>query len=131
MLNDFKTWYFRPRDFELRDNGAVYRRLGARFYKKIVPSSGEWVSRLRGIDRLKVRDAGTRRGALLMYEEQTRKWEWGHLISAFCLQLWVCTAINLVVNVYPIMVQRYNRARIARAPSQVEPRVANLGGNLR
>ncbi len=124
MIQPFAHWYFRPRDFE---SGPLYPRLGVRLYKKAVPSSGEWVSRMRGIDRLKIKATGSRQLALQNYESQTRKWEWRHLLSAVLLQgwaigggvfvgaeqFWVSSAINLVVNVYPIMVQRFNRARIA------------------
>jgi hypothetical protein len=110
-------------------------RLGVRIYKKVVPSSGEWVSRLRGIDRLKLATTGSRRVALQNYAAQTRKWELRHLASAVLLQAWAfiggatigveqfwwSSAINLLVNIYPIMVQRFNRARIALM-LQHEPR---------
>ena len=106
----------------------MYPRLGVRLYKKVVPTSGEWITRLRGIDRLKIAAAGNRGLALRNYDSQTRTWEWRHLISAILLQawaivggatvgaeqFWACSAINLLVNIYPVMVQRFNRARIAR-----------------
>ena len=109
----------------MRGNGAIYERLGARFYKKYVPTSGDVISRFRGIKRLKVAETG-RRQALEKHEEQTRIWEWRHLVSAVLLQawavsagiglgaehFWISTAINLVVNIYPIFVQRYNRVRL-------------------
>ena len=124
MLRALATWYFRPRNFE---SSALYPILGVRIYKRFVPTSGEWISRLRGIDRLKISTTGSRRVALQNYELQTRTWEWRHLASAIFLQswafiggvavgveqFWACSAINLLVNVYPIMVQRFNRARIA------------------
>ena len=124
MLESLADWYLRPREFEA---GPLYPLLGVRLYKKVVPSSGEWVSRWRGIDRLKIAATGSRQLALQNYELQARKWEIRHLVSAIPLQLWAvvggvtegpvqfwaCSAINLVVNIYPIMVQRFNRARIA------------------
>jgi hypothetical protein len=124
MPSALATWYFRPRDFE---SGALYPILGVRIYKRFVPTSGEWISRLRGIDRLEITAAGNLRVALQNYELQTRTWEWRHLASAALLQAWAfiggvavgveqfwgCSAINLLVNAYPIMVQRFNRARIA------------------
>lgn len=124
MLKAVATWYLRPRRFE---SGALYPRLGVRIYKKVVPSSGELVSRLRGIDRLKLAATGSRRVALQNYAAQTRKWELRHLASAVLLQAWAfiggatigveqfwwSSAINLLVNIYPIMVQRFNRGRIA------------------
>jgi len=60
-------WYFKLRPFELRNEGAIYARLGARFYKKWVPSSGEVITRLRGVDRLKIVQTGSRRLALENY----------------------------------------------------------------
>ena len=125
MIRRAADWYFRSRAFEA---GNVYPRLGVRIYKKFVPTSGEVVSRLRGIDRLKISAAGSRRQALLNYELQARTWEGRHLVSAVLLQawavsggaivgmeqFWASSAINLIVNVYPIMVQRFNRARIAK-----------------
>lgn len=138
-LQPLADWYFRPRDFE---SGPLYPRLGVRLYKKVVPSSGEWITRLRGFDRLKIVAAGSRRLALQGYETQTRKWEVRHLVSAILLQtwavvggvfvggeqFWACSAINLLVNVYPILTQRFNRARIALilerdpGPTQTEHR---------
>lgn len=125
VLSALSEWYFASRPFELRGNGKVYERLGAKFYKKYVPTSGDVITRLRGIKRLNIAAIG-RRQALIEHELQTRKWEWRHLVSALLLQawaifagvsigaehFWISSAINLVVNIYPIMVQRYNRARI-------------------
>lgn len=138
MLKDVATWYFRPRNFE---SGALYPGVGVRLYKKVVPSSGEWVSRLRGIDRLKLAATGSRRVALQNYELQTRRWEGRHMASAMLLQAWAfiggatigveqfwwSSAINLLVNIYPIMVQRFNRARIALILER-EPRPRCLRG---
>lgn len=124
MIQEAANWYFIPRAFEA---GNFYPRLGVRIYKKYLPTSGEVISRFRGIDRLKIAATGSRRQALLNYELQTRTWEGRHLVSAALLQawaviggaivdmeqFWTSSVINLVVNVYPIMVQRFNRARIA------------------
>lgn len=121
-----KAWYFRPRPFEVRNRSQIYRWLGVRLYKKAVPSSGEWISKLRGIKRLETRSGILRREALKRYEHQTRIWEGRHLPSAIALQVWAlvggvvygapqfwwCTGINLLVNIYPIFVQRYNRIRL-------------------
>ena len=125
FLSTLSDWYFRPRPIELRRQGQLYERLGARLYKKYVPTSGDVITRFRNIKRLKFTQVG-RRQALEAHELLTRKWEWRHLVSAILLQawaifagfsigaqhFWISTAINLVVNVYPIIVQRFNRARI-------------------
>ncbi len=135
MSSRLAEWYFEPRSFELESNGLVYVRLGARVYKEFVPTSGDRISRFRGIQRLKITETGNRRQALVNYEQQTRKWEWRHLISALLLQSWavlaglaigvehflISTAINLFVNLYPIMVQRFNRVRITRLLAKMQP----------
>ncbi len=118
----------------MRRNGEMYECLGAKFYKKYVPTSGDVITRLRKIKRLKIADIG-RRQALVEHEIQTRKWEWRHLVSAIILQgwaviagisigaehFWISSAINLLVNVYPILVQRYNRARIVLCLGRMQP----------
>ena len=126
MINDFKEWYLKIRAYEIRNEGKIYATLGARFYKKWVPTSGEVITRLRGINRLKIVAKGSRSKALEDHKEQTRIWEWRHFISAVGLFLWAIFAgvligiehfytsviINIFVNLYPIIVQRYNRIRI-------------------
>lgn len=121
-----KDWYLKLRPFELRNEGKIYAQLGAGVYKKWVPTSGEVITRLRDIDRLKIVETGSRREALENHKKLTRIWEWRHLISAVLLFLWaigaglsfgvehlyISVAINVFVNLYPIAVQRYNRVRI-------------------
>lgn len=126
MYQRIKEWYFKMRPFELRHKGKIYEQLGARVYKKWVPTSGEVITRFRLINRLKIVETGSRRTALENHEKLTRIWEWRHLLSALFLQSWaiaagfflgveqfyVCSVINIIVNLYPIAVQRYNRVRI-------------------
>jgi len=121
-----KDWYLRIRPFELRNKGDIYAQLVVRIYKKWVPTSGEVITRLRGIDRLKIAKTRSRRKALENHEKLTKAWEWRHLISAIFLYIWAFGAgifigiehfytsviINMIVNIYPIIVQRYNRIRI-------------------
>jgi glycosyl-4,4'-diaponeurosporenoate acyltransferase len=124
VIERFKAWYFPTRPVE---RGRLYPLLGVRIFKKYLPTSGDVVSRRRGIKRIKLREAGGRQAALANFEQQSRRWEFGHLVSAILLQawavvggllvspvqFWACTGINLVVNIYPVMLQRYNRARVA------------------
>lgn len=127
LIKEFKEWYLQIRAFEIQDNGKTYAKLGARIYKKWVPTSGEVITRLRGINRLKIVASGSRKKALENHKELTRIWEWRHFISAVALFLWAIGAglligiehfytsivINIFVNIYPIIVQRYNRIRIS------------------
>lgn len=134
ILSTLSELYFTSRPFELRRNGEIFERLGAKFYKKYVPTSGDVITRFRKIKRLRIAEIGRHR-ALVEHEIQTRKWEWRHLVSAIILQawaifagisigaehFWISSAINLLVNVYPIMVQRYNRARIVLCLGRMQP----------
>jgi uncharacterized membrane protein len=102
--------------------------------KKYVPTSGDVITRLRKKKRLKITQLG-RRQALEEHEMLTRKWEWRHLVSAVILQawailaglsigaehFWISSAINLIVNGYPILVQRFNRARIVLCLGRMQP----------
>jgi hypothetical protein len=127
-----KSWYFNPRPFETHAGGAIYQKFGVRVYKKYLPTSGDLISRARGIKRLNTKDLG-RRAALENHKTQTCVWEWRHLISAILLQswaiigglkfgaehFWVSSVIN--VNVYPIMLQRFNRVRINLYLKKMQP----------
>ena len=127
-------WYFKPRLFETRNSCAIYKYLGVRIYKKYLPTSGDLVTRSRGIKRLKVGELG-RRKALEEHEKLTRKWERRHIVSAVLLQtwavlggvafglehLWISSTINVFVNVYPILLQRFNRARIDLCLENMQP----------
>lgn len=67
--------------------------------------------------------------------ENKRAWEWRHLVSALLLQswavfaglkfdieiFWISTVINIFVNIYPIMLQRFNRVRIGVCPGNMRP----------
>jgi hypothetical protein len=126
--------YFTPRAFEARNGGALYEYLGVRIFKKYVPTSGDLITRIRGKKRLKVEKLG-RRAALQKHRKQTCVWEWRHLVSALLLQswaifggltigaeqFWVSTLINVLVNFYPIMLQRYNRIRIDACLKNMQP----------
>ena len=134
-MKKLKQWYLRLRPFELQGNGAIYARLGVRIYKKFVPTTGDFVTRLRGIKRLKIVETGDRREALENYLNLTLKWEWRHLISAVFLQswallagtflgmehFWISSTINIFVNFYPIIVQRFNRVRLVRVIAKMQP----------
>ena len=124
MMERFKAWYFPPRPFEF---GRLYPLLGVRLFKKYLPTSGDLVSRRRRVKHIRVLESGGRQAALAEFQQKSQRWELGHLFSALLLQawaivggllvspvqFWACTAINLVVNIYPVMLQRYNRARMA------------------
>lgn len=119
------AWYFTPRPWEQRGNGALYRRLGVAVYKRYLPTTGDLMRRWRGLKQVDLA-RGSRRDELVHAEQMTRRHEWRHWIGCVIFVLlaflidrqftaldWVIlTALNLAINIYPIMLQRYNRVRI-------------------
>jgi Glycosyl-4,4'-diaponeurosporenoate acyltransferase len=122
------AWYFTVRPFE-RD-GRVYRWIGVRVFRKFVPD-GDVVNRARRRQdrhfRL-IRSSADSLAWLLRTEASERS----HLVLMFVGLLsagyaayvgWTAwamllTAGNLVANVYPVLLQRYNRARLVRLRSR-------------
>jgi hypothetical protein len=116
--------YYRPRPFKL--SGRFYERLGVRRFKRWTPDGDYVVWHIRHfLTDYKVIPG---RGGLGGFDVRTRRSEQGHLLwmlvtvpamlyALFCgwavLASWLFVG-NLIINVYPIMVQRYNRARIQR-----------------
>lgn len=121
----FASWYFKPRHIECAGNGRLYVLLGVRFFKRYVPTSGDLISRVRGRRRIAPIGADLV-SSLLQYEKQTRSWEVRHVfgaLSMLALTWWsiavhgrgswpVLLGANLLINGYPIMLQRYNRTRV-------------------
>ena len=118
-------WYFEPRRIEHAANGRLYVLLGVRLFKRYLPTSGDLISRIRG--RRRIAPMGSELvSSLLQYEKQTKSWEARHIfgaLSMLALTWWsiavhdkgswpVLLGANLLINGYPIMLQRYNRARV-------------------
>ena len=123
--------YYRPRQFEL--SGRIYERLGVRWFKRWTPD-GDYVARYirRFFPGHKVIPSRRSLGAL---DVRTRRSEQGHLLwllvtatpilyALVCgwavLASWLFLG-NLVINVYPIMLQRYTRARVQRSLARGKP----------
>jgi len=125
--------YFEPTKLERWRGGYIYERLGVRYYKRHLLPTEFLLHRLRrGKKQLQGGQVGLQ-AELKQLEWETRRNEVIHVAaiiltgcilvfrfpnSAF-LQLSIeqfiaIFAINLYVNVYPILVQRYNRARMIR-----------------
>jgi hypothetical protein len=134
LFQSFRRWYFRARSFEKWNGGVIYEYLGIRIYKKYLPTSGDLITQAQGIKRLKIKETG-RRTALEDHRKLTCTWEMRHLISAALLQtwavfgglslgaehFWISSAINMIVNGYPIMLQRFNRIRIDACLEKMQP----------
>jgi hypothetical protein len=123
--------YYRPRQFEL--SGRFYERLGVRWFKRWTPDGDNVVRYIRHfLPEYRIILSRRHLGDL---DVRTRKSEQGHLLwllvtappilyALVCgwavLASWLFLG-NLVVNVYPIMLQRYNRARVQRSLARGKP----------
>lgn len=130
--------WFDPKSFE--QDPTAYERLGVRTFKKYMPTSGDLVYRLvwKKFGTPNMTGDGSKQ-ALRNYEFFTRVFETAHL-SLFALytaaiteelqagrldKAAVITGLNTLVNVYPIMVQRYNRSRLYKAINKVHEHEKN------
>ncbi len=120
--------YFRPKEFE--KDGKIYEKLGVKTYKKFLPTFGDYVNRFnRKVLKINAKFVEKSMGSLRGYEFLTRVYETAH-ISGFVFfnyaaihhfsegdtkQGVIDIAMNVLINVYPMMVQRYNRVRTFRA----------------
>lgn len=119
--------YFDPKPWER--TGKIYEALGIRGFKRLIPDTGDLRSRKVKKETGKYLWINSREyGELFHHERQTRINESIHLTflfgtyplmeMGFAANPWLgagISAINLVVNAYPLMLQRYNRSRLYRA----------------
>lgn len=129
--------WFDPKSFE--QNPKVYEKLGIRTFKKYIPT-GDLMNRLVW-KRLGAEDlVKPTLESLKNYEKYTRLYESVHLtalglgavtmaaqLSSGQIEGAVFTAgINTLVNVYPILLQRYNRSRLYKVINRMESREKNI-----
>ena len=114
--------YFRIRRFER--SGTFYERLGVLHFRKLAPD-GDWANRWERHRDPQYRIVRGRRSAQA-FLARTEASERGHVVllllgaasAAWALAIgWPGWALylslgNVAVNVYPILLQRFNRARI-------------------
>lgn len=113
--------YYNEKGWERR--GKIYERLGVNFFRKILV----WI----GWEKLNKKSNPIERNSksLMNLHYQTKKSELGHIIILFIVlgfnifvalkfgvlkSLWLLV-LNVILNLYPIFLQRYNRPRIERA----------------
>ena len=113
--------YFRERTWEKK--GKTYERLGINIFRKLLV--------LLGWEKLNKKDNPVAKNleALSHLEYRTRQSEFGHLIILFIVlgfniyvaiqfgftaSVWLLI-LNILLNLYPIFLQRYNRPRLQRA----------------
>ena len=116
--------YFDEHPFE--QHGRLYEYLGVRHFK-YVASAGDYVNRWRRRTDPSFRNVRTYDEALA-WEARTRFNEVAHLAClafSVVMALWLCSwgrytwlpvivVLNVLLNVYPILLQRYTRSRIRR-----------------
>ena len=112
--------YFDEKTWERR--GKIYEYLGINFFRKILVLIG-WEKVIRKSTPLEKNAE-----ALVGLHHQTKKSELGHFIIFFIVlafnivvamrfglmkSMWLF-GLNILLNLYPVILQRYNRPRIAR-----------------
>ena len=115
--------YFRPRPFE---RGGLYPALGLRLFRHVAPD-GEWINRrLRRLDpRYRVVRDRTTRAAHLAGTIANERWHTAWFLFGTGTQAFAAATgeigwavllgvFNLVFNLYPVLHQRYKRARLRR-----------------
>lgn len=116
----FLNKYFLPRSFER--NGAIYLWFGVKYYKLLL--------RLIGWEKIIRKDQIIKKhlNSLILYKIWTQRSEAIHLFASiyvFAFTIWIgwkysigdvywLILLNIIVNVYPVMLQRYNRIRVIR-----------------
>ena len=127
--------WFDPKSFE---NEEIYEKLGIRTFKKYIPT-GQVTSKL--VWKLTHKNAfieGSSEQDLRNFERFTRIYETIHLsflpIAAASIDISLSkgdlgsaaftAGINTLVNVYPVLLQRYNRLRLYKAIERAQKRDA-------
>lgn len=124
-INKTAEAYFRPKSFESK---SLYEKMGIRFYKKYLPTSGDLSMKYLWRGNSLIPTTGTTKENIEMFEQETRTLEAIHLgILAVSQTVFIGVgtfdsirgaAIGAVfqigTNIYPIMLQRYNRIRAMR-----------------
>jgi Glycosyl-4,4'-diaponeurosporenoate acyltransferase len=123
----FDVW-FRPKTFE---SECLYERLGALLTKRYVPTGGDLVMQRLRRHHPSRRWVTSSLQSLCRYERRTRLNESIHLIgfigftvlaasrfasgSLTAFGLTVALVLNLLLGLWPVVLQRYNRLRLYRA----------------
>ncbi|GAA4299173.1 hypothetical protein GCM10023183_08110 [Nibribacter koreensis] len=121
LKSDLSSGYYREKKWER--NGKLYENLGINFFRKVLV----WI----GWEKLNKKSNPVKNDPqdLNLLEYRTKQSELGHLIILFVVfgfslfvaieygakeAIWLI-ALNIILNLYPILLQRYNRPRIQKA----------------
>ncbi len=118
---EFTSSYYKEKKWE--KNGKIYEYLGIHFFRKLLVVIG-WEKLNK-----KTNPVNKSSQALTHLEYRTKQSELGHLIIFFIVfgfnifiiykfgfveSLWLLI-LNIILNIYPVFLQRYNRPRLIRA----------------
>jgi hypothetical protein len=121
LKSQLTSSYYNEKGWERR--GKIYEHLGINFFRKLLVWTG-WEKLNKKSNPIEKNNK-----ALISLHYQTKKSELGHLIILFIVlgfnvfvafkfgvlkSLWLLI-LNVLLNLYPIFLQRYNRPRIERA----------------
>jgi hypothetical protein len=125
---ELKASYFNSHPMEYE--GKIYKYFGVHFFRKLLVLSG-W-------ERSRKKETPIRKSLIMLeyYEYRTRASEFGHRIIALIIAIisvYVCItysfkdtiwllSLNIFLNIYPIIVQRYNRPRVRRVIKKLKLR---------
>ena len=113
--------YYNEKEWERK--GKIYEFIGINYFRKLLVLIG-WEKVIRKSNPIEKNTA-----ALMNLHHQTKKSELGHLIIwyvvlcftvfvalqfGFLKSIWLL-ALNILLNLFPVLLQRYNRPRIERA----------------
>lgn len=132
LIPELKASYFNSHPFE--EEGKIYTYLGVHLFRKLLVLSG-W-------EKSRKKETPIRKSLIILeyYEYRTRASEFGHIIiaiiivfitvyvfMAFSLKdtIWLIIT-NILLNIYPILVQRYNRPRVGRVIKKLKLKSSKL-----
>lgn len=125
-FNALDAW-FRPKRFE---SERLYQRLGALVLKRYVPTGGDLVMRRLRRDHPERRWVTSSLQSLRSYEKRTRLNESFHVVgfiafailagrrfassSLSAVGLAIALSLDVLLGLWPVVLQRYNRLRLYR-----------------
>jgi len=135
LKSQFKSTYYDEKKWERK--GKIYEFLGINFFRKLLV----WI----GWEKLNKKSNPIEKNtkSLIHLQYRTKQSELGHIIimvivlgfSVFVTfkfgireSLWLLT-LNILLNLYPIFLQRYNRPRLERAIKLSKHREGRLHNN--
>jgi hypothetical protein len=125
-------WYFDPWTFEKAAEGRIYELIGIRFWKRLLKRSGNPQKRWR----LETPNGSRHERLVESLQHQarfTREYEIRHIAGGIVMQgggaiyiaisgegsLLLLSMFNVLINGYPILLQRYNRVRVISALNRI------------